>query len=246
MRSPRRSTGAHPPATVLHPDAGSIPHSIDAQRQAAASGRRLASGLWRRARSAAGYLAEKFGRGRPPPRLPLCGLATSLHYEDATWRGLHEDLATYSFDNHVFLPEIYRKGWEWTQTIWGLQQLGMLDGGARAIGVGAGRESVIFWLADHLGYVLATDLLGNKLWSAGREAEEADAAILADPQGLLAPSGGRPPGFSFLPMNGLHLTARDESFDIAWSLSSIEHFGGHEAAAQAVAEMAQSRRAREA
>jgi len=35
---------------------------------------------------------------------------------------LYRDLGTYSYDDHIFRsttpPEVYRKGWEWTQTVW--------------------------------------------------------------------------------------------------------------------------------
>ena len=208
--------------------------------EAAATTRRIARGLGRRGRRGARRVQARFRRSPadagPPPSPPLCCLATPLHYGDPGWRLFHEELATYSYDLHVFLPEIYRKGWEWTQTIWGLQRLGMLRPDARAIGVGAGRESVIFWLADHLGYVLATDLYGNDLWSTS-DGKEADAAILSDPQ-QFSRRPVDPAKLAFLPMNGLQLGVRTGSFDMAWSLSSIEHFGGHEAAAQAVAEMA--------
>jgi ubiquinone/menaquinone biosynthesis C-methylase UbiE len=39
-------------------------------------------------------------------------------------------------------------------------------------------------------------------------------------------------------MNALDLRFADESFDFVWSLSSIEHFGSHAAAADAMREMA--------
>jgi SAM-dependent methyltransferase len=39
-------------------------------------------------------------------------------------------------------------------------------------------------------------------------------------------------------MDGTHLTFSDATFDVAYSLSSIEHFGGVPGARQAVAEMA--------
>jgi SAM-dependent methyltransferase len=43
---------------------------------------------------------------------------------------------------------------------------------------------------------------------------------------------------SFKFADGTNLPFEDNSFDFCWSLSSIEHFGGHEAAAKAMREMA--------
>jgi SAM-dependent methyltransferase len=85
--------------------------------------------------------------------------------------------------------------------------------------------------------VVATDLYGNEGWTqtGGREA---DAVILEDSQAF----SRRPitPGaVEFRIMDGTDLSFYpDESFDIAWSLSSIEHFGSHERAGDAVREMA--------
>jgi len=78
-------------------------------------------------------------------------------------------------DDHIFRsttpPEVYRKGWEWTQTVWGLERLDMLQPNHRAIGIGAGRNvSFSGWVTDCEG--LATDLYGNAHWSSigGQEA----------------------------------------------------------------------------
>ena len=38
-------------------------------------------------------------------------------------------------------------------------------------------------------------------------------------------------------MNGRNLLFEDESFDVVFSISSIEHFGGHKEAARSVREM---------
>jgi SAM-dependent methyltransferase len=173
-------------------------------------------------------------------RLPLSSLTNPSAYDDAEWLRVHNDLETYSFDKHVFLPNVYRKGWEWTQTIYGLERLGMVQPQHRAIGVGAGRECVIYWLGQRLAKVLATDLYGNETWSTtgGREAD----VVLDDPQ-RYCPRPVRTGSVEFQVMDGTALTVPDGSFDIAWSLSSIEHFGGHEAAASAVREIARILRA---
>jgi SAM-dependent methyltransferase len=173
--------------------------------------------------------------------LPLSSLTNVAAYQDPEWFALYEDLASYSHDVHIFRgksdPDIYRKGWEWVQTLYGLQHLGMIHPDHRAIGVGAGRECVIFWLGDRIRQVVATDLYGSGDWatSGGREA---DAAVVENPQ-KFCPRPIRPEAIEFKVMDGTNLGAYPEAtFDFSWSLSSIEHFGSHERAADAVREMA--------
>ena len=75
---------------------------------------------------------------------------------------------------HVFKHtegEIYRKGWEWTNCAYGLSHLGAIKKEARALGVGAGREPIIFWLAENIKEVIATDLYGNETWTINDGAE---------------------------------------------------------------------------
>jgi SAM-dependent methyltransferase len=173
--------------------------------------------------------------------LPLCSLTNVAAYEDVRWKELFRDLSTYSFDAHIFSggssPDIYRKGWEWTQTIWGLEQLGMIRPNHRAIGVGAGRECVIFWLGDRLQQVVVSDLYGGADWSDSW-GYEANPAILEDPQ-RFCPRPIRRDVIEFRVLDGTDLAPYpDGTFDFAWSLSSIEHFGSHARAGDAVREMA--------
>jgi SAM-dependent methyltransferase len=171
----------------------------------------------------------------------LNGVVNIDAYSDSRWYALYEELGSYSNEAHIFgskkPPNVYRKGWEWTQTIYGLERLGMIKPAHRAIGVGAGRECVIFWLGDRLQQVVATDLYGNEGWTAtgGREA---DALVLENPQAV-CPRPIRHEAIEFRTMDGTDLSFYDNNtFDIAWSLSSIEHFGGHDRSADAVKEMA--------
>ncbi len=173
--------------------------------------------------------------------LPLNSLTNVDAYNDKRWMKLHRDLATYSYDTHVFSGGgplgVYRKGWEWTHAIWGLEQLGMIHPQHRAIGVGAGRECVIFWLGDRLRTVVASDLYGGTRWSdtGGREA---DAAVLEDPQ-RFCPRPIRSDVIEFKTLDGTDLGFYPaDTFDFAWSLSSIEHFGSHERASDAMRELA--------
>ena len=160
-------------------------------------------------------------------------------YENAAWMDIHRELESYATDKHVFRHtggEVYRKGWEWTQALYGLHSLGAIHDEALGLGVGAGREAIIFYLADRCRYVVATDLYGNAAWST-LGGQEASAEILQD----ATPFCPRPfasAHVTFENADGTHLPYADGAFDFCWSLSSIEHFGGHDASAQAVREMA--------
>ena len=176
-------------------------------------------------------IGEQMGRLRRSTArgtLPLNSLTNVDAYNDKRWMELHRDLATYSYDTHVFSGGgplgVYRKGWEWTHAIWGLEQLGMIHPQHRAIGVGAGRECVIFWLGDRLRTVVASDLYGAARWSdtGGREA---DAAVLEDPQ-RFCPRPIRSDVIEFKTLDGTDLGFYPaDTFDFAWSLSSIGRFG---------------------
>jgi len=118
--------------------------------------------------------------------LNLCGLVNPDDYLDPEWLAIHRELESYSSDKHVFFHtnggNVYRKGWEWTKAIFGLKKLGMINVDYSALGVGCGRECVIFYLADHLNSVVATDLYGNETWTR-TYGKEADPVMLRDPEG---------------------------------------------------------------
>jgi SAM-dependent methyltransferase len=160
-------------------------------------------------------------------------------YLDPQWDRLHRDLEAYSVDKHVFhhlSGEVVRKGYELTQCIFGLAALGMLRPEAQALGVGAGHEPVIFWLSDHIAHVVATDLYGNETWSTSGGAE-ATADVFDRPE-RYCPHAFTRDKITFQNADGTQLPFADETFDFCWSLSSIEHFGGPDAAATAMREMA--------
>lgn len=169
--------------------------------------------------------------------MPLSEVINPHRYDDPDWMLLHRDIESYSPDKHVFRHtsgEIYRKGWEWTQAAYGLERLGALTSRSSGLGVGAGREAIIFWLADRCGRIVATDLYGNEGWSDGREA---DAAVLADPARFCTRDFAMD-RVEFRNEDGTSLSFEANSFDFVWSMSAIEHFGGHEASARSVCEMA--------
>jgi SAM-dependent methyltransferase len=170
--------------------------------------------------------------------MQLSETTNPLRYTDPEWLATHRALEPYSIDKHCFQHtsgEIYRKGWEWTHCLYGLEKLGAITPDARGVGVGVGREPVIFYLADRIARVTATDLYDNTEWSNanGREASKELVQLAKDG----CPSSVDFNKIRFESQDGTKLTYADNSFDFAWSLSSIEHFGGHKSAQRALAEM---------
>jgi SAM-dependent methyltransferase len=129
--------------------------------------------------------------------------------------------------------ELQRKYWEYAMLGLYLEEVGALREDASALGVAAGHEEPLYWLANRIGHVLATDIYGDGAFS-GREA---DASMLADPRSF-APYPYREDRLEVRSMNALALELPDESFDIVFSLSSIEHFGEPPAIRTAAREMA--------
>jgi len=162
-------------------------------------------------------------------------------WDNPAWMRMHRELESYAVDKHCFSDTkayAYRKGWEWTQCIWGLHTLGAIDQNAKALGVGAGHEPVLYYLADHIQEVVGTDLYGNDTWTNNAVGgNEANAAVLENADAF-CPRPYEKSRLRLLNMDGTDLQFNDEHFDFVWSLSSIEHFGGHAKAKQAMTEMA--------
>ncbi|MBY0574762.1 MAG: class I SAM-dependent methyltransferase [Undibacterium sp.] len=175
------------------------------------------------------------------PVLQLNELTNPNKWDNPEWMAVHRELESYSVDKHCFSETkeyAYRKGWEWTQCLFGLDQLGAIHANAKGLGVGAGHEPILYYLTDRIAEVVGTDLYGNAAWS-GRSVggNEADAAVLED-MSQFCPRPFVKEKLKLINMDGTKLTFADEQFDFVWSLSSIEHFGGHDAATQSMQEMA--------
>jgi len=169
--------------------------------------------------------------GTVPVDVQLCELANPAKWDNPDW---HRMLVALHLPAEKKLA-MHRKAYEFTQTAWGLDRLGALTDRAAILSVGAGHESLAYWLANRVRLVVATDLYpGDWEASAG---SEGDASVLARPEAF-APFPYRRERLRFLRMDGMKLAFRDGAFDIAYSLSSIEHFGGFAGARQAVEEMA--------
>jgi SAM-dependent methyltransferase len=128
--------------------------------------------------------------------------------------------------------ELRRKFWEYAMLGLYLEEVGALTEDAEALAVAAGHEEPLFWMANRVKRVLATDIYGEGGF-AGREAQ---GSMLTNPTAF-APYAYREDHLQVQSMNALELEFPDESFDIVYSLSSIEHFGAPSAIKQAAREM---------
>jgi SAM-dependent methyltransferase len=115
---------------------------------------------------------------------------------------------------------IHRKDWEWALGIIAMRRFGKLNEKSTAIGVGAGREEVLFYLANNLKHVYATDLYDGNNWK-----NFAPSDFPENPK-KYAPFPYKEDALTVLRMDGTKLEFPSESFDIAFSFSSIEHFDG--------------------
>ena len=166
-----------------------------------------------------------------PRDTQLCELANPAKWDNPEWMQLLRELAV--LPDHKL--SMHRKSYEFTQLLYGLSRLGRIREDVSVLSVGAGHESPLYWLANRVRTVVATDLYEGA-WQAV-QAQEGDPNVILKP-GEYAPFPYRADRLTFLQMNGLQLGLRSDTFDVAYSLSSIEHFGGLVGAMAAMDEMA--------
>lgn len=184
--------------------------------------------------------ARRFADLRPdagvvPRDVQLCELANPAKWDNPEWMALLRSLEVVADDK----LSMHRKAYEYTQTLYGLQRQGYLREDVRVLSVGAGHECILYWLANRVNLVVATDMYEGR-WQADR-AMEGDADVLQRPEDF-APFPYRRDHLVFLRMDGSRIACADGAFDVAYSLSSIEHFGGFDAARRSVEEMARALR----
>ena len=124
---------------------------------------------------------------------------------------------------------IHRKAWEYALCIEGMERLGLVTPNAWALGVGAGYESPLFYFANRVEKVVATDLYDNP-------DHEGKPAMLTTPWEF-APFEYARDRLEVRAMSGDELQYPDDSFDFAFCLSSIEHFGSRATQSASLAEM---------
>ncbi len=118
--------------------------------------------------------------------------------------------------------QIHRKDWEWTLGIIAMKRFGKLNNNNTALGIGAGKELILFYLANHLGHLYATDLYSTKEW------ENFAPADFPENPSKYSPFPYNQSALTALRMDGTQLEFPSDSFDIVFSFSSIEHFGGED------------------
>ena len=118
---------------------------------------------------------------------------------------------------------IHRKYWEYAMLTLFLEDSGLLAEDARILSVGAGHETVLFWLANRVATIVATDIYGEGTFGE----LEADRTMVTDPASF-SPYPYRESHLEVRRMNATQLEFEDDSFDAVFSLSSIEHFGSWE------------------
>jgi len=153
------------------------------------------------------------------------GLNQLCDLSDWRW-GRAVDVMAELGEKHI----VYRKAWENAKCLAGLEQLDRIRPDAVGLSVGAGAEKPVFWLANRVAAIHATDLYRDESgypWGSD---------FVADP-GAYSPVEFRRERLHVEVMSGTALGFADDTFDFVYSLSSIEHFGGHEAAAQAMREV---------
>jgi SAM-dependent methyltransferase len=124
---------------------------------------------------------------------------------------------------------IHRKDWEYALCIEGLEKLGVVHPKARALAVGAGYERPLFYFANKIEKMVATDLYESP-------DNEGKPAMLTEPWSF-SPIEYRRDHLDVMRMGGDQLEFEDNSFDFLFCLSSIEHFGSRETIAKALSEM---------
>ena len=165
-------------------------------------------------------------------KLPLSSVCNPDHWSNPFWQQcLHSMNFTSPFG--AIRPDIqHRKLWEWVHGMSGLVRLGCLTPSAIALGVAAGHEPVIYWLASRVAHVYATDLYNGVFVG-----HEADPDVLYDPD-KYAPYPYPKERVHFLPMSGTDICFGNETVDCIFSFCSIEHFGGRDKSRQSLQEMA--------
>lgn len=161
-----------------------------------------------------------------PAEVPLNKVCRVGDAGNSLWRRSYADLG-FADDRQVF----HRKVWEFNQALYGLRRLRRLAPQATALGIGCGHEELMYFFANRIARVIATDLYEGS-WIGG----ESDADVLAHPA-KYAPFKYREDHLEVRRMDGLALDAETGTFDFVFCLSSIEHFGQLQDKLQALREM---------
>ncbi len=112
-----------------------------------------------------------------------------------------------------------RRSWEWAQAILAMRRFGKLNNNSKAIGIASATAPLLFYLANNVNHVYATD------WYDSTKYEDTPSDFPENPiKYALFPY--KEDALTVLRMDATNLEFPSDTFDIAFSISSIEHFGG--------------------
>ncbi|MCL5773947.1 MAG: class I SAM-dependent methyltransferase [Firmicutes bacterium] len=133
------------------------------------------------------------------------------------------------------LDFMHRKLWEYAQTLYGFKKLGVIKEDSTALGVACGHEPVIFYLANNIALVYATDIYKGQFYQ--KSGGFADPSMLTTPE-KFSPFPFKQEHLKVMRMDARKLEFPDETFDLIFCLSSIEHFGNYSKRLEGVHEIA--------
>ncbi len=169
-------------------------------------------------------MTEQVGREVEQPTEPVEAELSRQYVKLCDLRDFDDPAITARIDDIVpgldASERLHRKKWEYAMLTLFLEDSGLLRDDARILSVGAGHETVLFWLANRVAKVVATDIYGEGSFSE----QEADRTMLNDPKSF-APYPYRESHLEVQHMDATQLDFADDSFDAVFTLSSIEHFG---------------------
>jgi SAM-dependent methyltransferase len=192
--------------------------------------RKIAAGLWNRLplpfERMAARIDDPGQTDAPVDGPPLNKICDRRDWAHPAWQKALSDLG-YSDDP----ARLHRKEWEFAQGVYGLRTLRCLSPDAAALGLGAGAEPIIYFLAGRLRRVVATDLYAGDF-----SGQEADPRILRDPEAF-APFSYHRDRLEVRRMDATTIDYGPESFDLVFSFSSFEHFGSRRAQRRCLGEI---------
>ena len=162
--------------------------------------------------------------------IPLNSILNPSSWKDPTWMSYMTELKIDPSQDRL-----HRKKWEITQTMYGLDKLGCINEKNAALDVEAGTEPIMFHMANRVKKIIAIDLYDFE-----------DRGLF--PYAIKNATISKPWKFAKIPYRREHLEVKrmdarelefdDSTFDFVFSISSIEHFGGHKGSQKSMEEIA--------
>ncbi|MBC7232564.1 MAG: class I SAM-dependent methyltransferase [Chloroflexi bacterium] len=124
---------------------------------------------------------------------------------------IYEQLLALGFDP----TDIHRKNWEKAAVAFLVEHFGYFDDQSAGLGLGVAKESLLYLLSNHCGWIVGIDLYQPVFCDgAGMTCEEVYAS---------APFPYRRERLEIVAMDMRSIDFPDATFDFVWSVSSVEH-----------------------